>query len=606
MDRGCSHLATAGTRGNRTHRLLLAVLMVLGATVLLGQPTAASAKAKKRECKKAAVATEKAVQITPVSAVLEGSVNTCGANGFKYRFVVSGSPGGSKSARSDRKTHAVSESLAGLTPGEQVTFQVELRSKHHTVLGKKLTFTTPSISVATLAATSVTTTSAALNASVNGDGAAGLSVAFVWSAAGGSQQTTPGTPLPADAAAHTLTLPVNTLRPGAVYTFDVVVSSSKGPLVQCNCALTFTTLLPPPTSLTVTAPASSVAGLAFTVSATGTAGSFNLGDVTAKTTFTITPDGSCTGASCTAPTLGPHTVHALDGAATGTAPTTVDPDHLVLSPATDSVCPLLPSSNHADFSCGATSNGTTYTAEAFDHLGNDLGDVTSSTVFGIGPSGECDVARCDVGGGTGDQTVTGTDGTAQGTATLTGVEGTMSCEGENYDVNNDTTDGCEVADSPQGNHTVNTAANPGGTVSQCDDGTLAPLLSGTILSDARAHQEPAILGFDASTGSAPDWEALTTGSSAVCSNDIVLSLSTTGEASAASNGCYKLTVMTDLGDTYSAQTDSSGSTPDAAAGSIDHDSGGQFSDGSVVKFEVQKTCGTSVREDVSWTISGHF
>ena len=43
------------------------------------------------------------------------------------------------------------------------------------------------------------------------------------------------------------------------------------------------------------------------------------GDLTAATTFTIRPDGSCTGASCTATRSGPHTVTGTSAGKTGTA-----------------------------------------------------------------------------------------------------------------------------------------------------------------------------------------------------------------------------------------------------------------------------------------------
>jgi glycine rich protein len=49
----------------------------------------------------------------------------------------------------------------------------------------------------------------------------------------------------------------------------------------------------------------------------------DLGDVTANTTFAIAPDGSCTGATCTATTAGAHTIQATDGTATGSAMLTV-------------------------------------------------------------------------------------------------------------------------------------------------------------------------------------------------------------------------------------------------------------------------------------------
>ncbi len=51
----------------------------------------------------------------------------------------------------------------------------------------------------------------------------------------------------------------------------------------------------------------------------------SLGDVTASTTFSIAPDGSCSGASCSASVTGPHTVTATDGTASGTAVLTVKP-----------------------------------------------------------------------------------------------------------------------------------------------------------------------------------------------------------------------------------------------------------------------------------------
>ena len=149
-------------------------------------------------------------------------------------------------------------------------------------------------------------------------------------------------------------------------------------------------------------------GVAQTYTATGFDQYGNsLGDVTASTTFSIGPDGSCTAASCSATTTGPHTVTGTDGTASGTATldvTATGPlDHLVLSPSTASV---------------AAGMSQTYTATGFDHSGNSLGDVTSSTTFSIGPDGSCAGASCSA-TTAGPHTVTGTDGTASGTAALT-------------------------------------------------------------------------------------------------------------------------------------------------------------------------------------------
>ena len=149
-------------------------------------------------------------------------------------------------------------------------------------------------------------------------------------------------------------------------------------------------------------------GTAQAYTATGVDQSGNsLGDVTASTTFTIAPDGSCTGASCTATTSGPHTVTGTDGTASGTAALTVTPtgtgDHLVLSPSIASV---------------GAGVSQAYTATSVDQSGNSLGDVTASTTFTIAPDGACSGASCSA-TTTGPHTVTATDGTASGTATLT-------------------------------------------------------------------------------------------------------------------------------------------------------------------------------------------
>jgi hypothetical protein len=78
-------------------------------------------------------------------------------------------------------------------------------------------------------------------------------------------------------------------------------------------------------------------------------------------------------------------------------------DHLVLSPPT------------ATISAGG---GQVYRAEGFDQYNNDLGNVTSSTSFGIAPDGSCTGATCTA-AVAGAHTVTGTDGGKIGTATLT-------------------------------------------------------------------------------------------------------------------------------------------------------------------------------------------
>ena len=130
------------------------------------------------------------------------------------------------------------------------------------------------------------------------------------------------------------------------------------------------------------------------------------GDVTADTTFSISPDGTCTLADCGSTVAGAHTVTGTDGAFTDDASLTVNPAALAsitISPDT------------ATITAGDTQ---AYTAEGFDAFGNSRGDVTADTTFSISPDGSCTLADC---GSTvaGAHTVTGTDGAFTDDASLT-------------------------------------------------------------------------------------------------------------------------------------------------------------------------------------------
>ncbi|MGA3057132.1 MAG: PQQ-binding-like beta-propeller repeat protein, partial [Candidatus Limnocylindrales bacterium] len=138
----------------------------------------------------------------------------------------------------------------------------------------------------------------------------------------------------------------------------------------------------------------------------------SLGDVTGLTTFTISGSASCTANSCTPTAAGDHTVTGTDGTATGTATLHVNAgtlDHLVLTPSVSTI----------------TAGGSqAYTAEGYDSSNNSLGDVTGATTFTISGSGSCTLASCTTNVAV-DHTVTGTDGTATGTATLHVNAGTL-------------------------------------------------------------------------------------------------------------------------------------------------------------------------------------
>jgi len=138
----------------------------------------------------------------------------------------------------------------------------------------------------------------------------------------------------------------------------------------------------------------------------------SLGDLTASTTFTITPDGSCTGATCSASVAGSHTVTGTSAGKTGTASLQVNApsvDHIVITPSSATI---------------AAGGSQPYTAEGFDASNNSLGDVTASTTFSISPNGSCTGASCSA-TVAGPHTVTGNNGGKTSTASLTVTAGVL-------------------------------------------------------------------------------------------------------------------------------------------------------------------------------------
>ena len=131
------------------------------------------------------------------------------------------------------------------------------------------------------------------------------------------------------------------------------------------------------------------------------------GDITFGTTsYSITPNGSCTANVCTATVSGDHTVKAQRGTKSATAILHVTPGgttSIVISPSSSTVL---------------AGTGVTYTAQAFDSIGNPIGDVTSETTFSIAPDGSCTANTCSA-TVAGAHTVTGTDGSFTDDASMT-------------------------------------------------------------------------------------------------------------------------------------------------------------------------------------------
>lgn len=111
-----------------------------------------------------------------------------------------------------------------------------------------------------------------------------------------------------------------------------------------------------------------------------------LGGITARTSFSISPDGSCTGAVCAATRRGRHTVagtvQTRSGPVAGTAILDVVPGPLVN---------LILRPPHAKIKAGGS---RAYRARGFDAYGNALGNLTARTKFSISPNGSCSGAVC--------------------------------------------------------------------------------------------------------------------------------------------------------------------------------------------------------------------
>ncbi len=174
----------------------------------------------------------------------------------------------------------------------------------------------------------------------------------------------------------------------------------------------------------------------------------------------------------------------------------------------------------------------------------------------------------------------------------------LTCQGENYDVNGNPADGCEVADSPQGNH-VQTSAFAETASPDCTDSDSHFVWSGIIPSDRRVHANPSVNGFDNSSGSAPDWfSRLANGPSGLfspCVEDVLATLVVSGSVQP---DCYQLTVITDENQ-WTAQTDTSGTA-------TVQDTSAVYTDGSVVYYEVSKTCSVVETHTVAYSLSGHL
>ncbi len=195
----------------------------------------------------------------------------------------------------------------------------------------------------------------------------------------------------------TSSLSLGTHRVTGTYSGDALFARASGSVTQ-NVFGPLDRIVLSPQSATVSA------GVGQTYRADGFDASGNsLGDVTARTTFSISPSGSCSGATCTPSAPGAHTVTGTNGTATATAQlNVVEIYFLVVHPRTARIRP---------------GGSQTYWAEGFNRTFDSLGGVTSSTTFSIGPEGSCSGNVCTA-SMVGEHTVFGQSSIARGSATL--------------------------------------------------------------------------------------------------------------------------------------------------------------------------------------------
>ncbi len=177
---------------------------------------------------------------------------------------------------------------------------------------------------------------------------------------------------------------------------------------------------------------------------------------------------------------------------------------------------------------------------------------------------------------------------------------TFDCIGENYDPSGNPANGCNVAASPQGNHTVGTATYFGAF--DCIDGDSSFSISGTFPSDSFTHESPAITGFDSSTGSAPDYWSITGlgGSfpSVICDNDLQLNVFLTGSSNP---GCYQITINDP---SYGVTT--AVFNPAGEAQINPGDSSPNYGSGDTITIELSKTCSTPYEAPTFSSTNGHL
>jgi hypothetical protein len=203
------------------------------------------------------VTTKAASSIRDTTATLNGSVNPLGQSTnayFEYGTSTSyGAKSAVKSVGSGKSTTNVAIGITGLTPGATYHFRIVAQNPTGSSTGSDQTFTTtgpPGIKAA--AASSITSSTATLNASLDSRGHTttwyfdyGTTTSYGTKSASHSQGSNPGE--------HNVSFPIGGLNAGTVYHFRLVATNSSG------------TTAGPDTAFTTAGPAVSVTASTLTI-----------------------------------------------------------------------------------------------------------------------------------------------------------------------------------------------------------------------------------------------------------------------------------------------------------------------------------------------------
>jgi len=132
----------------------------------------------------------------------------------------------------------------------------------------------------------------------------------------------------------------------------------------------------------------------------------------------------------------------------------------------------------------------------------------------------------------------------------------------------------------------------------CSDGSFgSQTVNGQIPSDTQVHENPAVDGFNATAGAAPDWYQIEATGGAFCQDDVNLDLHLVSAKEM--KGCYRLMLITDKNPQQACTTDENGNCHVGYGA-------GSYSDGSTIFFYVEKLCNAGVSDDASYQVTGHL